>query len=184
MRPDDPELRPNEPGPQQPLHGDEEGRTPAGEPSGERRSAPDPSSRRGSSSIDFERAWRELVRVHELEEARLLRAACGLCRGRESRGAAAADGEVVPVRRAPRPDAPHPDASERRRPGAAELRVALWRRRADEAIALALADGLEPTAALRFCAAQPVVRWPAPGELARASLELEDCAAGRRLTDG
>lgn len=93
--------------------------------------------------VDPVRAWRELVRVHALEQARLLRAAARL------RRAFASDRGLF-------------------RPA----RLTAWRRRAQEALELAYADGLEPPARLRFSVAHSIRRWSDADELDRTAREL------------
>jgi hypothetical protein len=101
--------------------------------------------------VTLERALSELELVHRLEQARLLRMACRLAL------CAACE-----------------DAGR----GAA---LARWRRQCASALALARADGVEPPASLVLCARRVEAAWPAARALARASLELDDCRAGRRL---
>lgn len=131
---------------------------------GQRGYAPSPLQGTRRREIDLACAWEELIRVHELEQARLLREACRLRRTADARASS-----------------PCKKGTDDGRPDRFEIARALWRRRAEEALALALADGLEPPACLRFCAAHAFDRWPSSEALAEASLLLEDCASARSL---
>jgi hypothetical protein len=59
--------------------------------------------------------------------------------------------------------------------------LARWRRQCARALGAARADGSEPPAALHACARREPEAWPSARSLALASLELDDCRAGRRL---
>jgi len=132
---------------------------------------PSPAGARPERTPSFERAWAELLRVHELTEARILREACRL-RQSFDRGAF------------PPPTGPASVRGPVRRPPDAELRIALWRTRVRGELELALVDGIEPHALSRFCVVHGVHRWPSARELAGASLALEDCSSGRDLLQG
>lgn len=117
--------------------------------------------------VTLERALCELELVHRLEQARLLRMACRIA-WREARAAA----PVAPVA----PDAPGAD-------GDTAALVERWRCQCASALHAARADGLEAPAALQACARRATSAWPPARALALASLELDDCRAGRRLAE-
>jgi hypothetical protein len=130
-------------------------------------SGPCPSRTRPSRSPDFDRAWAELLHVHALTEARILREACRLRQGFD-REASCTEGD-------------DPRESSAGRPSQAELRLALWRTKVQCELELALVDGVEPHALSRFCAAHAIHRWPTAQKLAQASIAVEDCSQGRGL---
>jgi len=113
------------------------------------------------SPIRFEDALRELVRVHELEQARLLRiASCFATRNRRSDSAL-----QIPVPRSPRERIGRRD-------------TAAWRDRTMEEIRTSRADGDEVLPLLAQLVRTPSEKWPSAVTIATAALEVGRSHAG------
>jgi hypothetical protein len=114
------------------------------------------------SRVTYAAALRELWHVHRLEQARLLREACLLlCR------ATPLGRLYVVARRNASRDIPPGDAR------------SSWGEACRDEIAAARADGARVHSLLMRLSASPLDRWPLASVLARASLDLERCPAGR-----
>jgi tetratricopeptide (TPR) repeat protein len=113
-------------------------------------------SARSCSPVRIEDAMRELLHVHRLEQARLLRAASFL----RIRRSSALGRSFVPVPR------PRRDLGEGRTPGR-------WRTAAMEEIRTSRADGARVDALLVAIARAPLEAWPAASSIARAGLEID-----------
>jgi len=112
--------------------------------------------------IQFEDALRELLRVHALEQARLLRIAASLRTSRHRRDSAL----QIPLPR-----------STRERTG--RRTAAVWRARAMEEVRISRADGAEVLPMLARLVHDPVDAWPSAVAIATAALEVGRSHAGR-----
>src|SRR5262249_18361931 len=113
------------------------------------------------SPIRFEAALRELVRVHELEQAKLLRIASSFRAGDRRVESALR----IPVPRSPRECVGRRDA-------------AAWRALATDEIGTSRSDGAGVLPLLEPLVRAPLHAWPSPVVIATAALEVGRSDAG------
>ena len=116
---------------------------------------------RGSPAVRFEDALRELMHVHRLEQARLLRVAC-----HHRMRSSLQSGSLLPPPRSPRE--------------LSECRTRKdWRAVALEEIRTARADGAGVDPVLAELARTGIASWRTASSIAGAALEVEPCCRGR-----